>query len=188
MRARAAIRRSGHSSDYESFTCDLLLVVRLRVLQDTRGRDRRRARPHRRRSRARLRPAGRRVLGPEPAKPVPAQLPDVLARVNGEAVNKTEFDRAVVGARGAQRRPGAGASSATASSRGARSDRRLQAAHPGEPRAQDRGARRRRGRAHEGDPGAVPLRGRLQADAHRAQDDARTGARRTSGRTSPSRS
>jgi len=35
------------------------------------------------------------LLGQEPAKPVPAQLPDVLARVNGEAVNKTEFDRAV---------------------------------------------------------------------------------------------
>jgi peptidyl-prolyl cis-trans isomerase C len=35
------------------------------------------------------------VLGPEPAKPVPAQLPDVLARVNGEAINKSEFDRAV---------------------------------------------------------------------------------------------
>ena len=28
-------------------------------------------------------------------KPVPAQLPDVLARVNGEAVNKSDFDRAV---------------------------------------------------------------------------------------------
>jgi peptidyl-prolyl cis-trans isomerase C len=39
-------------------------------------------------------PAGA-VLGPEPAKPVPAQLPEVLARVNGEAVNKTEFDRAI---------------------------------------------------------------------------------------------
>ena len=35
------------------------------------------------------------LLGQEPAKPVPAQLPDVLARVNGEAVNKTEFDRAL---------------------------------------------------------------------------------------------
>jgi peptidyl-prolyl cis-trans isomerase C len=39
-------------------------------------------------------PAGA-LLGPEPPKPVPAQLPDVLARVNGEAVNKPEFDRAV---------------------------------------------------------------------------------------------
>jgi peptidyl-prolyl cis-trans isomerase C len=39
-------------------------------------------------------PAGA-LLGPEPPKPVPAQLPDVLARVNGEAVNKAEFDRAV---------------------------------------------------------------------------------------------
>ena len=39
-------------------------------------------------------PAGA-VLGAEPAKPVPAQLPEVLARVNGEAVNKAEFDRAL---------------------------------------------------------------------------------------------
>ena len=39
-------------------------------------------------------PAGA-VLGPEPAKPVPAQLPEVLARVNGEAVTKAEFERAV---------------------------------------------------------------------------------------------
>ena len=39
-------------------------------------------------------PAGA-LLGPEPPKPVPAQLPEVLARVNGEAVNKTEFDRAI---------------------------------------------------------------------------------------------
>lgn len=39
-------------------------------------------------------PAGA-LLGQEPAKPVPAQLPEVLARVNGEAVNKTELDRAV---------------------------------------------------------------------------------------------
>ena len=39
-------------------------------------------------------PAGA-VLGPEPPKPVPAQLPEVLARVNGEAVSKTDFDRAV---------------------------------------------------------------------------------------------
>jgi peptidyl-prolyl cis-trans isomerase C len=39
-------------------------------------------------------PAGA-LLGPEPPKPVPAQLPDVLARVNGEDVKKAEFDRAV---------------------------------------------------------------------------------------------
>jgi peptidyl-prolyl cis-trans isomerase C len=32
---------------------------------------------------------------PQPAKPVPAQLPDVLARVNGEDVTKSDFDRAV---------------------------------------------------------------------------------------------
>ena len=39
-------------------------------------------------------PAGA-LLGPEPAKPVPAQLPEVLAHVNGEDVKKPEFDRAV---------------------------------------------------------------------------------------------
>jgi len=39
-------------------------------------------------------PAGA-LLGPEPPKPVPAQLPEVLARVNGEDVKKAEFDRAV---------------------------------------------------------------------------------------------
>ena len=30
-----------------------------------------------------------------PAKPVPAQIPDVVARVNGEAISKADFDRAV---------------------------------------------------------------------------------------------
>jgi len=35
------------------------------------------------------------LLGAEPVKPVPQELPDVLARVNGEAVNKAEFDRAL---------------------------------------------------------------------------------------------
>ena len=30
-----------------------------------------------------------------PPKPVPAQLPEVLARVNGEAINKTEFEKAI---------------------------------------------------------------------------------------------
>jgi peptidyl-prolyl cis-trans isomerase C len=39
-------------------------------------------------------PAGA-LLGQEPAKPVPAQIPDVVARVNGENISKTEFDRAV---------------------------------------------------------------------------------------------
>lgn len=39
-------------------------------------------------------PAGA-VLGQESVKPVPAQLPDVVARVNGESINKTEFDRAI---------------------------------------------------------------------------------------------
>ncbi len=32
---------------------------------------------------------------PQPPKPMPAQLPDVLARVNGEAVTKADFDRLV---------------------------------------------------------------------------------------------
>ena len=32
---------------------------------------------------------------PEAAKPVPAQLPEVIARVNGEAITKSEFERAV---------------------------------------------------------------------------------------------
>ena len=32
---------------------------------------------------------------PAPPKPVPAQLPDVLARVNGDAITKTEFERAM---------------------------------------------------------------------------------------------
>ena len=32
---------------------------------------------------------------PEPPKPMPAQLPEVLARVNGEAVTKVDFDRLV---------------------------------------------------------------------------------------------
>ena len=32
---------------------------------------------------------------PAAPKPVPAQLPDVLARVNGDAVNRAEFDRAL---------------------------------------------------------------------------------------------
>jgi peptidyl-prolyl cis-trans isomerase C len=32
---------------------------------------------------------------PAPPKPMPAQLPDVLARVNGEAVTKADFDRLV---------------------------------------------------------------------------------------------
>jgi peptidyl-prolyl cis-trans isomerase C len=39
-------------------------------------------------------PAGA-TLGAPPAKPVPAQIPEVVARVNGEDISKTEFDRAV---------------------------------------------------------------------------------------------
>ncbi len=38
---------------------------------------------------------------PEPvAKPVPAQLPDVVARVNGEAINKADLENAVKGLEG----------------------------------------------------------------------------------------
>ena len=39
--------------------------------------------------------AGAQATSATPAKPVPAQIPDVVARVNGEAVTKTDFDRAV---------------------------------------------------------------------------------------------
>ena len=39
-------------------------------------------------------PAGA-TLGAPPAKPVPAEIPAVVARVNGEEISKTEFDRAV---------------------------------------------------------------------------------------------
>ena len=34
---------------------------------------------------------------PEPAKPVPAQLPELLADVNGETVTKAEFEAALQG-------------------------------------------------------------------------------------------
>src|SRR5262245_54346082 len=35
------------------------------------------------------------AAAPQPAKPVPAQLPEIIARVNGETVTKAEFERAV---------------------------------------------------------------------------------------------
>lgn len=38
---------------------------------------------------------GQSAAQPEPAKPVPAELPGVLARVNGEDVSRTEFEEAV---------------------------------------------------------------------------------------------
>jgi peptidyl-prolyl cis-trans isomerase C len=44
------------------------------------------------------------VTQAEPAKPVPAQLPDVLARVNGETITRTDFEQAV---RQAEQRAGA---------------------------------------------------------------------------------
>ena len=47
--------------------------------------------PHRRARRH----AGGAAAAARAAKPVPAQLPDVLARVNGEAVKKADFDRLI---------------------------------------------------------------------------------------------
>lgn len=40
-------------------------------------------------------PAGAALGAQEPAKPVPAELPAVIARVNGETITKTDFERAV---------------------------------------------------------------------------------------------
>jgi peptidyl-prolyl cis-trans isomerase C len=40
-----------------------------------------------------------------PPKPVPAQLPDVIARVNGEAINKADFEKAVRNIEGNAGRP-----------------------------------------------------------------------------------
>jgi peptidyl-prolyl cis-trans isomerase C len=40
-------------------------------------------------------PAGAALNAQEPAKPVPAELPAVMARVNGETISKTDFERAV---------------------------------------------------------------------------------------------
>ena len=48
--------------------------------------------PHRR---ARRRHAGYPASDAPAAKPMPAQLPDVLARVNGEAVKKADLDRLI---------------------------------------------------------------------------------------------
>lgn len=39
--------------------------------------------------------AGTTAQAPAPVKPVPAQLPDVIARVNGETIGKAEFEKAV---------------------------------------------------------------------------------------------
>ena len=57
----------------------------------------------------RQRPASsRRPRGPAaPPKPVPAELPDVLARVNGDAITKAEFERAIADHRAARRRAAA---------------------------------------------------------------------------------
>lgn len=38
---------------------------------------------------------GAQTAAPQPPKPVPAQLPDVVARVNGEPVTKADFERAL---------------------------------------------------------------------------------------------
>jgi peptidyl-prolyl cis-trans isomerase C len=40
-------------------------------------------------------PAAATQTPPEPAKPVPAELPDVLARVNGEPITKSDFEQAI---------------------------------------------------------------------------------------------
>jgi peptidyl-prolyl cis-trans isomerase C len=44
--------------------------------------------------------AGAAAPAPQPAKPVPAQLPEVVARVNGETVTKADFERAVAALEG----------------------------------------------------------------------------------------
>ncbi|MEQ1574901.1 MAG: peptidylprolyl isomerase [Vicinamibacterales bacterium] len=41
----------------------------------------------------------------EPIKPVPAQLPEILARVNGEAIDKAEFEKAVAAIEGQNQAP-----------------------------------------------------------------------------------
>ena len=38
---------------------------------------------------------GQTAAPPAPAKPIPAQLPDVLARVNGEPITKSDFEQAI---------------------------------------------------------------------------------------------
>jgi peptidyl-prolyl cis-trans isomerase C len=40
-----------------------------------------------------------------PSKPVPAQLPDVVARVNGETIDKTEFEKAIKNVEGRAGQP-----------------------------------------------------------------------------------
>jgi peptidyl-prolyl cis-trans isomerase C len=42
---------------------------------------------------------------PTPPKPMPAQLPDVLARVNGEEVTKVDFDRLITNMEASARQP-----------------------------------------------------------------------------------
>jgi peptidyl-prolyl cis-trans isomerase C len=44
---------------------------------------------------AAARPAQAPAAAPDPVKPVPAELPDVVARVNGEAIAKVDLERAV---------------------------------------------------------------------------------------------
>src|SRR5205085_10767193 len=39
-------------------------------------------------------------LAPPPVKPIPAQLPEIVARVNGEAINKNDLENAVKGLEG----------------------------------------------------------------------------------------
>jgi peptidyl-prolyl cis-trans isomerase C len=45
-------------------------------------------------------PAGAALNAQAPVKPVPAELPEIVARVNGEAISKADFERAVVAMEG----------------------------------------------------------------------------------------
>ena len=52
-------------------------------------------------------PAGQAAqsAAPAPPKPMPAQLPTVLARVNGEEVTKADFDRLITNMEASARQP-----------------------------------------------------------------------------------
>jgi peptidyl-prolyl cis-trans isomerase C len=50
-------------------------------------------------------PAPKQAAAEAPPKPVPAQLPDVVARVNGETIGKTEFENAIKNVEGRAGQP-----------------------------------------------------------------------------------
>ena len=82
-----------------------------------------------------------------PPKPVPAELPDVLARVNGDAITKADFERALAAI---EQRAGGPVPAERRDEifRGLLDQLvRLQAAQAGSRGAQGDGARRRRGRS-----------------------------------------